>query len=89
MNFSKNHPFLENYEPLDDIWAENDQILSSFQFYVSSGDLESAVRIMNQSSGETRRIFNDWMKETRLSLETTQILEAVKAIADTELVNIS
>jgi len=39
---------------------------------MSSGDLESAVRVLNQTTGEPRRILAQWIHQARLSLEVKQ-----------------
>lgn len=45
------------------------------------GDLEQAVRFVNQLEGEPRRVAHDWLKEARLLLETKQAAEALLAHA--------
>ena len=45
------------------------------------GDLEQAVRYVNQLSGESRRVASDWLKEARLLLETKQAADALFAHA--------
>lgn len=79
---------LNEYIPKDGI-DQVDQILSAFQYYVENDDFDSALRIINQSTGEVRRIFNDWIIETRTLMETKQILQAVNGIAFTQLRAIS
>ena len=39
---------------------------------MTTGDIESAVRVLNQASGEPRRILAQWIHEARLSLEVKQ-----------------
>jgi len=68
---------------------KTDQILSAFEYYVENDDFDSAVRIINQSSGEVRRIFHGWITEARALMETEQILHAVKAVAFTDLAAVS
>jgi len=86
-SWKKPAPLLE-YIPKNGI-EQVDQILSAFQFYVENDDFDSALRIINQSTGEVRRIFNDWMVEARTLMETKQILQAVNGIAFAQLRAIS
>ena len=44
---------------------------------LEQGDLETAVRLVNQLKGESRRVAMDWMDEARLYLETRQIITAI------------
>lgn len=60
--------------------TEVDQIISGFEYAVNSEDLVSAVKIMNQSSGEVRRIFQPWLSETRRYLEFLQAISVAKSI---------
>ena len=75
---------MPDYIPLEGIY-QVDQILSGFEYYLQNNDLDSAARIINLSDGEIKRIFQNWLIETRLFLETRQTLNAVKAIAETQL----
>jgi hypothetical protein len=58
--------------------AEVDQVLSGFLHALQNDDVTSAVKIMNQSSGELRRIFQPWLEESRNYLETLQAVTGRK-----------
>ena len=61
-------------------FAEVDQIFSGFLHALQNDDIESAVKIMNQSSGEVRRIFQPWLEESRNYLETLQAISGMKLL---------
>ena len=56
-------------------------ILGHAEYWLERGDLEQAVRFMNQLTGEPRRVASDWVKEARLLLETRQAAYALTAFA--------
>jgi len=45
------------------------------------GDIEQAIRYVNQLRGEPRRVASDWLDEARFLLETRQAIEFVLAFA--------
>ena len=61
-------------------FAEVDQVFSGFLHALQNDDIESAVKIMNQSSGEVRRIFQPWLEESRNYLETLQAISGMKLL---------
>ena len=59
------------------VWASKEletleSIISQAEHRMALGDFESAVRIVNQATGEPKRIFNRWLDEARLWLEVKQ-----------------
>lgn len=64
-----------------------DKLLSAANFYNREGDLESVTRVLNQLTGEPRRIVADWLKEARLSLEVMQALDALSAVAQSQIIS--
>ena len=46
--------------------------------YLHHGDLEMAVRCMNQLCGEPRRMASDWIDDARLYLETKQAVTVIR-----------
>lgn len=63
------------------------KLLSAANFYNREGDLESVTRVLNQLTGEPRRIVADWLKEARLSLEVMQALDALSAVAQSQIIS--
>jgi len=67
-------------KPADDVNPESDSMMKLVchaQWYVEHGDLESALRCMNQLRGEPRRTAFDWISEARAALETRQAVDAL------------
>ena len=56
-------------------------VLSHAEYWLEKGDLEQAVRFMNQLTGASREVASDWLKEARLLLETRQAAYALMAFA--------
>jgi len=56
-------------------------ILDSASACLERGDLEQAIRFVNQLSGETRKVARDWLTEARLLMETRQAADALLAFA--------
>lgn len=56
-------------------------ILNRARYYVDRGDLMMALRYMNLLQGAPRKIAGDWLKETRLLLETQQAANTLMAHA--------
>lgn len=57
--------------------ANTFRLLSMANSYLDKGDLETAVRLVNQLSGEAGRVAEDWVKEACLYLETRQAVMVV------------
>lgn len=57
------------------------QILANAKYWMDRDDLEMAVRYMNQLQGEARRVAEEWIKESKLHLETRQATQALMAFA--------
>jgi len=67
-------------KPADDVNPDSDSMMKLVchaQWYVEHGDLESALRCMNQLRGEPRRTAFDWISEARAALETRQAVDAL------------
>lgn len=56
-------------------------ILDNAKYHLEQGDLETALRFMNQLTGEPRKVAADWIQEARLLLETRQAADALLAHA--------
>ena len=60
------------------------EILENARHWVEKGDLEVALKFMNQLKGESRRVASDWIEETRLLLETRQASFTLMAFASAQ-----
>ena len=60
------------------------QLLDNAKYCVEKGDLQQAVRFMNQLSGESRTAAKDWITEARLFLEAKQATVALLAHASAQ-----
>lgn len=56
-------------------------ILGHAQYWLDKGDLEQAVRFVNQLKGAPRCVARDWLREAKLYLETRQAAYALTAFA--------
>lgn len=56
-------------------------LLDNAHYCLERGDLEQALRLMNQLRGEPRKVAADWITEARLLLETKQAADALLAHA--------
>lgn len=54
-----------------------------FRYWIEHGDLTQALKYMNLLKGASRNIAEDWLKETRLLLETQQAANTLMAHAAT------
>jgi len=72
---------------VQDISGDFNQIQSAARFYLREGDLENCTRVLNQLTGEPRRIVDDWIHEARLSLEVQQALKAIVAISEARVLS--
>lgn len=74
--FSRSHAFTEE-EELDPSEFTTFVILDNAASALDRGDLEQAVRYINQLKGQPRRVAADWLKDARLLLETKQAAVAL------------
>ncbi|KAH0610331.1 uncharacterized protein H6S33_011858 [Morchella sextelata] len=58
-----------------------ESILTRTETFLEEGDIDSAAREMNQLSGWSRKLANDWLKEARLLLEVKQAVDVIAAEA--------
>jgi len=84
--FQQNRSYL-NYMLHNTVWASKElktleSIISQAEHRMALGDFESAVRIVNQATGEPKRIFNRWLDEARLWLEVKQAIDVVVAMSE-------
>jgi len=63
---------LHNIGIKSDELTKLENICSEAENQMALGDFESAVRVLNQTSGEPKRIFKQWLDEARLWLEVKQ-----------------
>lgn len=57
------------------------EILAKAEYYALEGDLEQVAKFMTQLKGVPRKLCSDWLKETRLLLETKQTASLLMAYA--------
>lgn len=57
------------------------QLCAHAKYWLQKGNLEQALKFMNQLRGESRRVASDWIEEARLLLETRQAAQALMAFA--------
>ncbi|XP_061643579.1 MICOS complex subunit MIC60 isoform X3 [Phyllopteryx taeniolatus] len=58
------------------------KLLSYATYCLEHGDLELAAKLVNQLTGEARRVVEDWLNEARLTLETRQVVGLLSAYAN-------
>lgn len=58
------------------------KLLSYACYSIERGDLELAAKLLNQLTGEPRRVAQDWLNEARLTLETRQAISLLSAYAN-------
>ena len=61
--------------------ADTFDLLARADYYLRHGDLELATRLVNQLSGEPRKVARDWLLEARLLLEARQAANLLTAYA--------
>ncbi|XP_023168563.1 MICOS complex subunit Mic60 [Drosophila hydei] len=71
---------LEN-KPFDYSKLDTYDILNRARYHVDRGDFLQALKYLNLLQGAPRQVANDWMKETRLMLETQQAANTLMAHA--------
>ena len=59
------------------VYMDTFELLRAADNSIQQGQLERAVRLMNQLEGEPRRVTRDWLKEARLYLVTRQAVTVV------------
>ncbi|XP_022091636.1 MICOS complex subunit Mic60-like [Acanthaster planci] len=57
------------------------RLLDLASYHIEQGDLEQAVRYINQLRGMPRKVVADWLREARLLLETSQAASVLSAHA--------
>ncbi|OWA53663.1 MICOS complex subunit MIC60 [Hypsibius exemplaris] len=72
---------LKKTAELDSSALDTFRLLATAQQCVAQGDLATAVRLVGQLQGESRKVAQDWLKEARLHLETQQIAKLLLAHA--------
>lgn len=72
-----------NNEPVDFSQFDTYDILNRAKYWIEHGDLTQALKYMNLLKGASRNIAEDWLKETRLLLETQQAANTLMAHAAT------
>lgn len=85
--------YLLSFAVFDSVYARSEQdevdldkldtfaALAHAEYWMERGDLEQALRFMNQLKGESRQVASDWIKEAKILLETRQIAFALTAFA--------
>lgn len=56
-------------------------IIDHAQFWLKQGNMELAVRFMNQLQGLPRKLASDWIKEGKLLVETKQAAQSITTFA--------
>ncbi|XP_065842607.1 MICOS complex subunit MIC60-1-like isoform X2 [Oscarella lobularis] len=70
---------------LDDAVYENPDtfdLLELAEHHLAKGDLDVAVRVVNQLKGEPRRVASDWLDDARALLETKQAISILLSFAN-------
>lgn len=62
-------------------------LVTQAESYMAQDDFEGAVRLLNQTRGEPRRIFSTWMDEARTYLEVRQAMDALKALGEARILS--
>ena len=78
--FSAARPLNEN-EEVDSSKLSTFVLLDNARYCLEKGELEQAVRYVNQLQGLPRKVASDWLKEATLLLETKQAADALLAYA--------
>ena len=68
-------------EDIDVSTLDTCKILSHANHHIEQGDLEQAVRYLNQLKGLPKQVASDWLREATLLLETSQAAAALSAHA--------
>jgi len=62
-------------------------LVTQAESFMAQDDFEGAVRLLNQTRGEPRRIFGTWMDEARTYLEVRQAMDALKALGEARILS--
>jgi len=65
-----------------------EQIFDQAESHMNQNDFETAVRILNQMSGEPKRIFGVWLKEARMWLEVRQALDVLLTMSEVRALSV-
>merc|ERR1712212_305629 len=65
-----------------------DNIFDQAENYMNQNDFETAVRILNQMSGEPKRIFGVWLNEARMWLEVRQALDVLLTMSEVRALSV-
>ncbi|XP_070540808.1 MICOS complex subunit MIC60-like [Ptychodera flava] len=68
-------------EDIDPSTLDTFKLLAFADFHIKNGDLDQAVRYVNQLQGMPREVVSDWLKEAVLLLETSQVANMLSATA--------
>ncbi|XP_012172310.2 MICOS complex subunit Mic60 isoform X5 [Bombus terrestris] len=68
-------------KPIDASNLNTFEILHRARYWLDRGDFKMTLRYMNLLKGASRSIAKDWMKETRILLETQQAVDTLLAYA--------
>ncbi|CAD5118138.1 DgyrCDS6874 [Dimorphilus gyrociliatus] len=71
-------------QPIDISVISTFVILDNAKHYMEIGDMETALKFMNQLRGEARNVASDWIKDTRKLLEARQAARVLLAFASAE-----
>ena len=77
------HPVLNQ-----DSVSNLEQIFDQAESHMNQNDFETAVRILNQMSGEPKRIFGVWLKEARMWLEVRQALDVLLTMSEVRALSV-
>ncbi|KAL0276676.1 UNVERIFIED_CONTAM: hypothetical protein PYX00_004193 [Menopon gallinae] len=70
-----------NDEPINVAQLDTYDILERARYWLDRGDFSMALKYMNLLKGAPRQVSCEWMKETRIFLETQQAADALLAYA--------
>lgn len=70
---------MSSKDRIDPKRMDTNEILDRAKYFLQRNDLKSTVRLMQLLGGEAARVAHDWIKDTRMHLETKMIAEALVA----------
>uniref|UniRef100_A0A9J2PT15 MICOS complex subunit MIC60 n=1 Tax=Ascaris lumbricoides TaxID=6252 RepID=A0A9J2PT15_ASCLU len=70
---------MSSKDRIDPKRMDTNEILDRAKYFLQRNDLTSTVRLMQLLGGEAARVAHDWIKDTRMHLETKMIAEALVA----------
>jgi len=65
-----------------------EKIFDQAESHMNQNDFETAVRILNQMSGEPKRIFGVWLTEARMWLEVRQALDVLLTMSEVRALSV-